>query len=642
MKNVLVYYLLAFVFCFSGVLSCMEKEKRSPQVPNREDISRSLNRFLSAVARGDVNGVRQLIRLSSTPINATDEHGWTALMIAAQNGYKEIVKLLIDAKVDIHSKNSNGCTALTLAAGKGSAGEVYRKFMSSKDIIALLLDAGARVNDQENTGKTALHWAAYNGDKEVIEMLIAHGAHVNATCKYLLPHSNQYYVEDFNNYTPLLFAAEYGHAEATSALLYAGADINAATQDGRTALILASHYGHSNVVQVLLKKGADVNTKTTAKCTALYFAVVKGHKEIVRMLIDAGIEVNDPENKTTLVRDAVLQGSKEIILLLLDAGADVNAQFEDGHTALIAAVSKLESDLIALLLERGAQITITPQQACIFTQAVITLFQKGILPAQLVHELVKQNYTGMLTALIKAGFRGNIKDQDGITPLMVAAREGNKNIVEMLIAHSADVNEESNNGNTPLIRALYRGHADIAKILLSAGAKTKSSKKDAFLIVAQKGAVALMDLLLQAGAQDTYGYTILSYPLNIDKKECHVCQSKHIQLCNCCRAVRYCSKECQMREWKIHKPFCFKKYLLDKLVQRQNQEISLQQEDTDYQDSQGHTVLMDAAQKGHTGLVQKLLEVKANTSLTNKQGKTALMLAQEAGHQEIVQLLQDK
>jgi hypothetical protein len=75
---------------------------------------------------------------------------------------------------------------------------------------------------------TPLHYAAWEGHKEIAELLIVEGADVN--------------VKDKNSATPLHLAAEYDHKEIAELLIANGADVNAKRSDGSTPLDWAKVY----------------------------------------------------------------------------------------------------------------------------------------------------------------------------------------------------------------------------------------------------------------------------------------------------------------------------------------------------------------------------------------------------------------
>jgi ankyrin repeat protein len=94
-------------------------------------------------------------------INDRDTIDQTSLIIAAQNGCKDIVKMLLDAGADIHHRNDQGENALISAAQEGHI-----------DTVKLLLEAGVDINQSNSDGETPLDLAIrLRQKKELIELL---------------------------------------------------------------------------------------------------------------------------------------------------------------------------------------------------------------------------------------------------------------------------------------------------------------------------------------------------------------------------------------------------------------------------------------------------------------------------------------
>jgi hypothetical protein len=89
-------------------------------------------------------------------------------------------------------------------------------------------------------------------------------------------------------YTPLLWAATYGHAAVIAALLAAGARVDATGNVGITPLMEAALYGHIAAIDALLAAGADVHRVDNDGGTVLHFALVRGRLDATRVLLDAG------------------------------------------------------------------------------------------------------------------------------------------------------------------------------------------------------------------------------------------------------------------------------------------------------------------------------------------------------------------
>jgi ankyrin repeat protein len=209
-----------------------------------------------------------------------------------------------------------------------------------KELVGLLIANGADVNAKDCVGRTPLNLA---GLKDVAEMLIAKGADVNARNK--------------GGWTALHLAARGGSMEWVEFLIFNGADVNAENVRGETPLHFAVANGHKEVAELLIARSADVNAKDTDAWSLLHYAAGSGSTDMTGLLLDKGADVNAKENKRgqTPLHRAARKGHANIVETLLAKGADTNAKDGRGRTALDLAKDKGRTEVANLLRKHGAK-----------------------------------------------------------------------------------------------------------------------------------------------------------------------------------------------------------------------------------------------------------------------------------------------
>jgi ankyrin repeat protein len=119
-----------------------------------------------------------------------------------------------------------------------------------KELVELLLKSGADLKATDKSGKTALHWAAKSYNAEVVQLLLESGADIMA--------------EDDTGQTPLHIAALDGDSEIVQLLLQSGADIEAMDNNGQTALQVAAGLTWTDsAVMLLLQERVDFEVEDT-------------------------------------------------------------------------------------------------------------------------------------------------------------------------------------------------------------------------------------------------------------------------------------------------------------------------------------------------------------------------------------------
>ena len=160
-----------------------------------------------------------------------------ALSKASRTGNISEVKKHLAAGADVNEKamNWNGYTPLHLAAS----------MKGNKEIVELLIAKGADVNANSESGSTPLH-GAYNG--EIVELLITKGSNVN--------------VRNGVGQTPLLLAVIFGQKEIVKILVAKGADVHARDDAGVTPLDMSRN--KPEIADLLRKHGARTGEELKA------------------------------------------------------------------------------------------------------------------------------------------------------------------------------------------------------------------------------------------------------------------------------------------------------------------------------------------------------------------------------------------
>ena len=188
-------------------------------------------------------------------------------------------------------------------------------------------------------------------DYPLMSYLIAHSPKPEITdmVKFLCKHGADVERRPVRSgYTPLMLAASKGRHQVVELLLSHGANINAryidppgygSSDQGATALGFAAGAGHMPIVKLLLSKGADVSLKKTNGYTPLIDALNLGHQEVAKILIANKADVNaETIEHITPLKAALREKNLQMAQFLFDKGADVNARNINGSTPLLAAV----------------------------------------------------------------------------------------------------------------------------------------------------------------------------------------------------------------------------------------------------------------------------------------------------------------
>lgn len=218
---------------------------------------------------------------SGADVNAANRYAWTALMLAAKKNHFEIVKKLLDHGAKPDFKNVDGWTALMWASAEGY-----------KNIVELLLDSGANINEKDSKGQNAFSHAEANGNPNIAELLLSRGSEVveggNVIGSALVSEAKKGLVIVPDDLPPklrnkrfskkvllqqafIVYVAD-GNIGKIKACLDMRVGVNFRDEQGFTPLMHAVKNGRTAAVHLLVERNANVNAKTPDGISVLSLA----------------------------------------------------------------------------------------------------------------------------------------------------------------------------------------------------------------------------------------------------------------------------------------------------------------------------------------------------------------------------------
>ncbi|MBN3316613.1 ANR27 protein, partial [Atractosteus spatula] len=425
--------------------------------------------------------------------------------------------------------------------------------------------ASGRLNDpsivtpfsRDDRGYTPLHIAAICGQTLLIDLLVSKGAVVNATdyhaltplhlsCQkgyqgvtlLLLHYKARTSVQDNNGNTPLHLACMYGHEDCVKALVYydvLSCQLDIQNDKGDTPLHIAARWGYEGIIEVLLENGASTSLENKAKETPFQCALNTRILSLLE-LTNNGFEgrqsagesprrspqpsaepasrhssISSASSLSTDIKPdgdrgalkevekllrAVADGDVEMVRYLLEWLDEEPDDEEEGPRPL------LESEFCHPLCQCTKCAPTQKKLSCLQVSGlgVNSSNQDGFTP---LHVAALHGHAPLVSLLTRRGANINARNGQSATPLHLACQNSHLQVVTVLLECNAKVNKKDHFGNTPLIHACLRGHLDTATTLLQSGASVNLANNQgntALHEAVRGGHQALVELLLQYGA----------------------------------------------------------------------------------------------------------------------------------------------
>ncbi|EPS35534.1 hypothetical protein H072_11049 [Dactylellina haptotyla CBS 200.50] len=466
---------------------------------------------LQAAAAGGSRKVVEKLAKEGADVGRIGGAWNTPLIAAATFGHDDVVSFLLKSRADLNVSSAHG-SALYQAALAGDIKTVTK-----------LLAAGSDINELGPQG-TPLYAAALSGSQQVVQMLLHRGADVNKGGKGEWGY-------------PLTAAAQLGNVNLVKVLLRAGAQVNARKEApgvrGVSPLEAAIESRNLPTFQAIFEAGGDPNLEGHLYPNGLYAALWTGELPMARILLENKADILD---ETFL--EAVERWSQDpwFLTTILDRKPNIDAQIRGGSgSALHVAIEKAGEDVVNILLAKDPYVNSISNNGtplvCAMERGMLEVSKDLIKRGADIHREVPKYYypftssifygegaqlpnfelSDMLLGMgvdINGGGRRNrlshamnmgsiavleylakngidmdtVLEFDSCTPLQLAARNGNMEVIEALVNFGAKINGSPGDLGNTLNYAISSGREEIVRYFLKMGAAIEESSDGCSLI----------------------------------------------------------------------------------------------------------------------------------------------------------------
>ncbi|XP_046562227.1 putative ankyrin repeat protein RF_0381 [Haliotis rubra] len=465
-------------------------------------------------------------------------------------------------------------------------------------VKCILFDGRAEINVRGPQRKTPVMIAAEKAHIDMFGFLVRKGADLS--------------VVDAESNTVLHLACEGGNLDIIETVLVQDTvDINSLGGQDRTPAMKAALKGHKHVLDLLVRKGADLSHVDFLHNTILHLACEGGNLDIVKHILTQNtVNINSlGENDWTPAMKAANKGHKDVFNLIVKEGADLSLVDKEGDSILHAACEGGNVEIVTYILKQSS-VDINLRGEHMFTPVMVAAYKGhkdvfNVLAGENADLLIRdRNQNSILHRACKGGNMEIIKSIltnysmdvndigfEGLTPVMLAASEGRKDMFDLLLQNGADLTQEDDNRYNILHMACQGGNMDLVKYVLAQNIVKINSRSDDGSSPAMEAVYArhaeVLKLLVSEGADLTF--------VNSEKNNilCAAVEGKHMD------TVKY--------------------VLLNDFVEIESRNI------------EGMTAVMLAAEEGLVEIFDLLVRKGANLSLVNDDKQNILHMACERG-----------
>ena len=517
------------------------------------------------------------------------------LFSACQYGNKDVVDFLLKRNCKVDTINALGQIALHTACINGN-----------KDLVTSLLKCNSNINLRDIFVHTPLYYACSNDRTDIVQILLdnncdIHGA-INVACLGGYKDIVEIFIKhnvDINQHggqldkTPIYYACLKGHTDIVQILLDNNCDIHGAIHG-------ACEGGYKDIVEILIKHNVDINQcGGVLEITPIYYACHMGQTDIVQILLDNNCDIHGDA-----INVACKRGYKDIVEILIKHNVNINQRgVFFNKTPILFACHNGHTDIDKLLLDNNCDV----------------LDHDGFSNA--LHYACVEGFVDIVDLLLRN--KCNINHCQPLTnqsPLIVACHRNKEAVVKLLLSYEAcDVNIIDNKNRNALHYACREGQADVVELLLkrhcSVNLNDKEMKTPLF-VACEKARVDIVKMLIN---QDNCMMDVLDV------------EGNSLLHATCGKCV------------KPYQSYLFKTQ--DMLYSTKNGRIEIigillgKSCDVNVLNNEGQSVLHAACVYGDTEIVDILLRSNSNVNQCDKAKKTPLFIACKEGYTEIVDTL---
>lgn len=335
-----------------------------------------------------------------------------------------------------------------------------------KTVTALFAKDKTLVNTPTEEG-LPIFLAIYSGNNDILAACIKAGANLE---------SREYWGN-----TPLITASSNGQPEMVTMLLAKDANVNARNRDGNTALSLAVSSDIA-IMNMLLEKGANLAIGDNNGVTPLMGAMRFSDNEKIDLLLLKGASFKNIDKQgNTMLHYAAMTQNFAMVIIAIDNGCDdATVINENGDTPLHSLFGFGRNDYNPATDVKSFDVNMTPQEIIDWKINTAKMHFEA-LPEKLRVKATKElgdeipdDLTAVCTLLFNHGALINSLDDQGNSPLMGAAYNGDIALVKYLLSKKADLKVINEEGVNLSQAAATSGSTDLLQFFTDQGLSLKN------------------------------------------------------------------------------------------------------------------------------------------------------------------------